>query len=106
ALSDKLGERHPEIIKIRSSIQAAEQRLQAEIGKVVQSVRNQFLAAQAQEQSLGGALEGQKHEALSMNRQAIEYGVLQREVESSRQIYDSLLQRAKETGISSELRTS
>jgi uncharacterized protein involved in exopolysaccharide biosynthesis len=37
-----------------------------------------------------------------MNRQAIEYGVLQREVESSRQIYDSLLQRAKETGISSE----
>jgi capsular exopolysaccharide synthesis family protein len=106
ALSDKLGERHPEIIKIRSSIQAADQRLQAEIGKVVQSVRNQYLAAQAQEQSLGGALEGQKHEALSMNRQAIEYGVLQREVESSRQIYDSLLQRAKQTGISSELRTS
>ena len=106
ALSDRLGERHPDIIKIKSSIQAAESRLQGEIGKVVQSVRNQYLAAQAQEQSLAGALESQKHEALSMNRQAIEYGVLQREVESSRQIYDSLLQRAKETGISTELRTS
>ena len=28
----------------------------------------------------------------------VDYGVLDREVQSSRQIYDSLLQRAKETG--------
>ena len=39
-----------------------------------------------------------------MNRKGIEYGVLQREVESNRQIYESLLQRTKETGISSSER--
>jgi len=106
ALAEKLGERHPDIIKINGSLQAAEAKLQGEIDKIVESVRNQFLAARAQEQSLTDALEAQKRDALSMNRKAIEYSVLQREVESSRQIYDSLLQRAKETGISSELRTS
>ena len=106
ALSEKLGEKHPEIIKTRSALQAAEIKLQGEIGKVVQSVRNQYLAAQTQEGSLIGALEAQKREALAMNRKGIEYGVLQREVESSRQIYDSLLQRAKETGVSAELKTS
>jgi uncharacterized protein involved in exopolysaccharide biosynthesis len=37
-----------------------------------------------------------------MNRKAIEYGVLSRDVESTRQIYESLLQRAKETGVSTE----
>jgi capsular exopolysaccharide synthesis family protein len=105
-LSDKLGEKHPEIIRTRSAIQEAEARLQAEVGKVVHSVRNEYLAAQAQENSLVGALEAQKREALSMSSKGIEYGVLQREVESSRQIYDSLLQRAKETGVSAELRTS
>ena len=41
-----------------------------------------------------------------MNRKAIEYSVLERDVESSRQLYDSLLQRAKETGVSGELKTS
>ena len=41
-----------------------------------------------------------------MNRKGIEYGVLQREVDSNRQIYESLMQRTKETGISSELRAS
>ena len=106
ALAERLGERHPEIIKINGSLQAAEAKLQGEIGKVVESVRNQYVAARAQEQSLTAALDGQKREALSMNRKAIEYSVRLREVESSRQIYDSLLQRAKETGISSELRTS
>jgi capsular exopolysaccharide synthesis family protein len=106
SLGEKLGDRHPDMIKVRSALETAETKLQAEIGKVVQSIRNQFLAAQAQENSLVGALEAQKQEALSMNRKGIEYSVLQREVESSRQIYDSLLQRAKETGVSAELKTS
>jgi capsular exopolysaccharide synthesis family protein len=106
AQGEKLGDKHPDIIKTRSALQAAETKLQAEIGKVVQSVRNQYLAAQSQESSLIGALEAQKREALSMSSKGIEYGVLQREVESGRQIYDSLLQRAKETGVSAELRTS
>jgi capsular exopolysaccharide synthesis family protein len=105
-LAQKLGERHPELINVRSAIASAQARLEGEIGKVVQAVQNQFLAAEAQERSLTGALEAQKNEALSMNRKAIEYGVLSRDVESTRQVYESLLQRAKETGVSSELRTS
>ena len=105
-LGEKLGDRHPDIIKIRSSVQTAQAKLQGEIGKVVQSVRNEFLAAQAQERSLTSALDEQRRDALAMNRKAIEYGVLRREAESARQIYDSLLQRAKETGVSTELRTS
>src|SRR4051794_11028842 len=41
-----------------------------------------------------------------MNRKAINYGVLARDAESSRQLYNSLMQRAKETGVSGELRSS
>jgi polysaccharide biosynthesis transport protein len=106
AMGERLGERHPDMVKLRTSLQTAEAKLQGEIGKVVQSVRNQYLAAQTQERSLVAALESQKREALSMNRKGIEYGVLAREVESTRQIYDSLLQRARETGVSAELKTS
>jgi capsular exopolysaccharide synthesis family protein len=105
-LAQKLGDRHPDLIKAQASIDVAARRLEGEIEKVVQAVQNQFLAAQAQERSLTAALEGQKREALAMNRKAIEYGVLSRDVESTRQIYESLLQRAKETGVSTELRAS
>jgi polysaccharide biosynthesis transport protein len=105
-MADKLGERHPEMIRIKSTIEAAQAKIQAEVAKVVQSVKNDYQAALAQEQTLSGALEQQKGEAQSMNRKAIDYGVLERDVQSSKQMYESLLQRAKETGISGELKTS
>jgi len=105
-LSEKLGERHPEMLRIQSAIQASQMKLDGEIAKVVQGVRTEYQAARAQEQSLMSALDSQKGEALSMNRKAIDFGVLERDVESSKQIYQSLLQRAKETGVSGALKTS
>ena len=104
--AENLGDRHPDMIKIQSAIRVAEARLETEIAKVVQSVRNEFLMAEAEEESLARELDRQKVEALDMNEMGIGYGVLLREAESNRAIYDSLLQRANETGVSAELRSS
>jgi len=104
--SEKLGDKHPDIIKLKSAIQMSQTKLNGEIAKVVQSVRSEYQAALSQENSLSAALNQQKAEALSMNRKAIDYGVLARDVESSKQIYNSLMQRAKETGVAGELKTS
>ena len=41
-VADKFGERHPNLIKAREQVQAAEIRLQAEVAKVLTSVRNEF----------------------------------------------------------------
>jgi capsular exopolysaccharide synthesis family protein len=105
-LSEKFGGRHPSMIEVQSSIDNAQRKLQTEVAKVVQSVRTEYQAAVVQEQSMAAALDSQKSEALAMNRKAIDYGVIERDVTSSKQIYESLLQRAKETGVSGELRTS
>ena len=105
-LSEKFGEKHPEIVKSRSAIQNAQLKLQVEINKVVQAVRTEYQAALAQETSMAGALAQQKNEALSMNRKGIEYSVLERDVQSGKQLYENLMQRAKETSVSSELKSS
>jgi len=105
-LSEKFGEKHPDMIRAKSAIQLSQTKLAGEVAKVVQSVRSEYQAAVAQENSLAQALNQQKGEALTMNRKAIDYGVLERDVESSKQIYNSLMQRAKETGVAGELKTS
>lgn len=105
-LTEKLGDKHPDMQKVAAAIQISQSKLNGEIAKVVQSVRSEYQSALAQENSLTAALNQQKGEALSMNRKAIDYGVLARDVESSKQIYDSLMQRAKETGVAGELKTS
>ncbi|HTK29886.1 MAG TPA: polysaccharide biosynthesis tyrosine autokinase [Vicinamibacterales bacterium] len=105
-LAQRYGERNPEMIKATGAVQAADAKLHAEIAKVAESVKNEYETALSQERTLQGALDSQKHEALSLQSKGIEFGVLQREVESNKQIYESLLQRTKETGISGELRAT
>jgi succinoglycan biosynthesis transport protein ExoP len=105
-LAEKYGDRHPEMMRIKNAVQVAQAKYDNEVNKVVESVHAEYMAALAQERSLTGALETQKSEALGLNRKGIEYTVLQREAESNRQLYESLLQRTKETGISGELKSS
>jgi polysaccharide biosynthesis transport protein len=105
-MADRLGDRHPDMVKIQSAIVHAQGQIQTEVAKIVAAVRTEFESARAQEESIAGALASQKTEALAMNRAAIEYSVLERDVESSKQIYNSLLQRAKETSVAGELKSS
>ena len=104
--SGRLGKKHPDMIKLESAIRLAEAKLSSEIEKIVQSVRSEYQAALAHENSMVVALDQQKTEALAMNRKAIAYSVLERDVESGTQLYNNLLQRTKETGVTGELRTS
>ena len=95
-LGDRLGDRHPEMIKVRLAIDTVETKLRAAIQDVVQSLRRDYESALAQEESLMLALNQQKEEAQSMNRKAIDYAVLQRDVETSKAVYDSLLQQGRQ----------
>ena len=105
-LEKRYGDLKPEMINIRAAVQGADAKLRNEIGKVVASVNGEYQTALAQERELQSALNAQKTETLSLNRRGIEFGVLQREADSNRQIYESLMQRTKETDLSAELRTT
>lgn len=105
-LAEKYGDRHPSLIKILDAEKAADARLQAETVKVLDSVRQEYLAARAAEDSLADVLEVQKKETLALNRSDVDLAVLQRDAESNRQIYESLLQRVNEFSVTRERRTS
>jgi uncharacterized protein involved in exopolysaccharide biosynthesis len=59
-LGERYGERHAEMIKIRTALETADAKLRNEISKVVDSVRNEFQTALGEEQSLQSALDAQK----------------------------------------------
>jgi capsular exopolysaccharide synthesis family protein len=105
-LAQKLGARHPDMVRTQSAIETMGRRIDAEIQKVIQAVRNDYEAALASERNLTAALDQQRAEAQQLNRASIQYGALQRDAQSNRQLFEGLLQRAKETGVSSDLRTN
>jgi capsular exopolysaccharide synthesis family protein len=105
-LAERYLDGHPEMTKSRSAVQTASAKLTTEIGKVVQGVNSEYRAALAQEQSLQGAMNAQRNEAIGQNKMDIAYAVLKREADSNREIYESLMQQTKETGISGERRAT
>lgn len=105
-MAEKLGERHPDMVKVRSAIESTEARINAEVQKVVQALRNDYQAALANERALQSSLDQQRAEAQELNRLAIQYGVLARDSATNRQMFEALLQRTKETDVAGELKTS
>ncbi|MDX1776175.1 MAG: polysaccharide biosynthesis tyrosine autokinase, partial [Desulfobulbales bacterium] len=104
-LSKKYGKEHPRMKAALSELQTLQERKNAEIGRIIDSLNNEYQVALAREASLMAALERQKQESLELNKKAIEYGVLKREAEGARELYDLLIRRFKETSVTEEIDT-
>jgi capsular exopolysaccharide synthesis family protein len=105
-LQGKYGERHPRMVSLRKEMRGLRRKLSAEVLKIAKSVEIQYKMALAREKGLENALLQAKKEIMDLNKKAIQYGVLQREVETNRQIYDMILKRAKETSLTSGLKST
>lgn len=69
--------------------------LQQAAGNVRNAVRAEYQAALSTEQQLRGQVEALKSDTLGEQERTVEYGLLAREVDTNRQVYDGLLERFK-----------
>ena len=104
-LTKKFGQKHPTMIRAREDLKTLKEKREQQIRRVIQSIRNEYGLAKSKEDSLRSALSSTKNEALSLNEKFIQYGVLLREVETNRQLYDALIKRIKEQSVTEEIQT-
>jgi capsular exopolysaccharide synthesis family protein len=102
-ISRKLKPKHPQIVSMRLQIDSVKQRLAAEVGKIVKSIEIEYEIGKTNEKAVKQNLDELKHESMRLAQQAIQYGVLKRESETNKQMYDVMLQRLKETDISGSI---
>ena len=95
-LSERYGERHPDIVNLTASIEAVSGQLRAQIVSALEAIRNDYESALAEERNLRAQLEAQKRTAMDLDSKHVSYTVLQRESESTRMVYEGLLGREKE----------
>ena len=105
-LSETLGDRHPDMVRVRNEIRQAEDKLHAEVRAALRAFESEVQSARAREAALSGNLERAKTDSLSVNRNSVELSALKREVESHREVYQTLTDRSKETGLESELKAT
>jgi capsular exopolysaccharide synthesis family protein len=105
-LSERYGEKHPEIQKVNASLGDTQRQLTLEVQRALTTVKNDYDSAVLEEQTLARSLEAAKADAMDLNRKSINYTVMQREAQSNRQVYESLLQREKELRVSANSRAN
>ena len=105
-LSTQFGPSYPKIAQLNSQLKEIDRQLQSETNKAVDHLKGQYLASMQRENMLRGAFEKQKQEANKLNESAIEYSILKRDLDSNRTLYEGLLEKLKEAGVTAGLRSN
>ncbi|MGH9835611.1 MAG: GumC family protein, partial [Blastocatellia bacterium] len=90
----------PEVKKITNQLQQIEGELRAAHQRILSTIENHYRTAVQREQSLRALFLQQRAETLQQNRGAIGAKLLQADVDSNRQLLDSLLQSQKSVEVS------
>jgi exopolysaccharide transport family protein len=105
-LNTQFGPSYPRLAQLNNQIKEVDAEILVEARKAGAKIKGQYMAALQRENMLHDALEKQKQEANKLNESAIEYSLLKRDLDSNRQLYEGLLEKLKEAGVSAGLRSN
>lgn len=106
SLAVGLGPRHPQYIAAKASADAVAVEIKSELIRIVSSTQNDVSRARDSETQLADKLAVLKTRASSQSTENVGLRELERKAEAIRQIYESLLRRARETTERGNLETS
>jgi polysaccharide biosynthesis transport protein len=105
-LSTQFGPAYPKVAQLNSQLKEVDAQILSETRKVGAKIREQYMAALQRENMLHDALEKQKQEANKLNESSIQYSILKRDLDSYRQLYEGLMEKMKEAGVSAGLKSN
>src|SRR5712691_8342470 len=105
-LSTQFGPSYPKVAQLNNQLKEIDAQILGETKKVAGKIRGQYMAALQRENMLHDALEKQKQEANKLNESAIQYSILKRDLESYRQLYEGLMEKMKQAGVSAGLKSN
>src|SRR6266478_2987955 len=105
-LSTTFSPDYPRVKEIQSQIDEIESSLRDERQRAADRIANDYSAAVRREDLVQQALDGQQKQVTLIAEKSVQYNILNREVDTNKQLYEGLLQQLKEAGVSAGLRAS
>jgi uncharacterized protein involved in exopolysaccharide biosynthesis len=96
-------EKHPDLLQLDAQLKQVNQRLQAEVQKLLRSVETEYSVAKMREAALLGNVNELRREARTLTEREAQALALQKERETSEELHNAVMKRFKETGISTLL---
>ena len=105
-LTSTLTPKHYRVQRVQAQIEELKSTLERQRTNIVRRTANEFQSARRNEVLLRQEYDQQANLVSEQTEKAIRYDTLKHEVDSSRQLYDSLLQKVKQAGLAAAMRGS
>lgn len=89
----------PQMIQLQARLDELDAQIQSVATSIRNSIQSEYTVAANEERSLQAQVNALKSDVLDLRDRSVQYNILLREVDTSRTLYDGLLQRYKEVGI-------
>jgi polysaccharide biosynthesis transport protein len=89
----------PDMVQLHQQIQELDAQAEREIRSIKKSIESTYLNTLQEEQKIREQLAETKNDVSVQRNSTIEYTILKRETDTNRSLYDGLLQRYKEIGV-------
>jgi succinoglycan biosynthesis transport protein ExoP len=103
---NQYGPNFPKVLRLQSQLKEIEAAAEKEKKGVIARLDSEYREARQREELLTQALDQQKVQVNQMSERMVQYSILKREAEANKALYDGLLTKLKEAGISAGLRSS
>jgi succinoglycan biosynthesis transport protein ExoP len=105
-LQSQYTSEHPKVEKVQAQISTLEAALEKKRANIVSRIKNEFVDAQRRENLLTRNYNAQTGVMAKQADKVAQYSMLKREVDTTRALYDSMLQKVTEAGLASAMRAS
>jgi len=96
-LAAQYGDKHPRIIAVRAEIAEIRSKIQTEVARIIDALRNDVATQQAREQALNTMLAKMKAEASRNDIAEVQLRDLERQAQANRTLYENFLTQFKQT---------
>jgi capsular exopolysaccharide synthesis family protein len=103
---NQYGPNFPKVQRLQAQLKELDTAAEKEKKGVIARLESEYREARQREELLTKALDQQKAEVNQMSERMVQYSILKREAEANKTLYDGLLTKLKEAGISAGLRSS
>jgi polysaccharide biosynthesis transport protein len=104
-LSKRYGQKHPVMKAAVPELEMLRQKREREIAQIIKSVGNELELAKSAEEDFNRLLSETKAQTVNLNERFIQYGMLKREVDTNRNLYDALVAKVKEQNVTEKTQT-
>jgi succinoglycan biosynthesis transport protein ExoP len=102
----RYGPEHPRMVQAKAELEAAKESTRKQVEIVIAGLAKEYEAARANESAVERALGQSKADIQGINRKEFQLGVLEREVQQNRNLYDMFVNRLKETSAAGDLQST